>query len=185
MLLRWYKRMSWQHMPGYQALVSWKGGTHGVFTGEHAVHLLQGSHSAKREWETQPDACRWPRSMAGMESLTGRWISMLKLIYHLHARGSICTAECLRRVCKIHCHQSCAKLSMSPFEHLAWAGRDYTSCLCSLSMQQCQSSMLFLPMQMFDGTLRTDTLTKDKLKGPASGRIVSDIEARINDGKRI
>ncbi|CAL5227978.1 g11027 [Coccomyxa viridis] len=33
-----------------------------------------------------------------------------------------------------------------------------------------------------NGTLRADTITRDKLKGPDHGANVSDIEARINDG---
>ena len=38
-------------------------------------------------------------------------------------------------------------------------------------------------MQKKNGTLRADTITRDKLKGPDHGANVSDIEARINDGK--
>lgn len=38
-------------------------------------------------------------------------------------------------------------------------------------------------MQIKNGTLRADTITRDKLKGPAHGGYVSDLEARINDGK--
>ena len=40
-----------------------------------------------------------------------------------------------------------------------------------------------LALQKKNGTLRADTITRDKLKGPAHGANVSDLEARINDGK--
>ena len=39
-------------------------------------------------------------------------------------------------------------------------------------------------MQPKNGTLRTDTLYRNELKGPEHGGNVSDLEARINDGEQ-
>ena len=54
-------------------------------------------------------------------------------------------------------------------------------------MQACISPAcslrLWFAMQQKNGTLRADTITRDKLKGPEHGGNVSDLEARINDGK--
>ena len=44
--------------------------------------------------------------------------------------------------------------------------------------------VLWPAVQVKNGTLRADTITRDKLKGPAHGGYVSDLEARINDGDK-
>ena len=52
-----------------------------------------------------------------------------------------------------------------------------------VSTQQACLHTVGLAMQKKYGTLRADTITRDKLKGPDHGANVSDLEARINDGK--
>ena len=71
------------------------------------------------------------------------------------------------------------------------AGRALTH-LCRVSLHaefikrapKLPGKMVLWPaVQVKNGTLRADTITRDKLKGPAHGGYVSDLEARINDGK--